>query len=352
MARARQATLSTRFVVHRLNWRYNGRWHLQPGMLRVCAFDSRAEAEADSARREANARRRVNPFAHSALSALSSMPEGVFLDLAADLGAAPPGEKKGKLDWEAWWPALRDEQRTGLYQAMDLLRYYSVVERPAVPVAYCVMGVNEFYNGEHWEIVCEGGAIAGVWRAPAKALERARRWHASHRVNPSYWFPSSVDPFDPESHYRRFIEGPWDADVVEIELHETAKKASKCHVVARRTWERRNYLNRPHDEERVPVAAFTNRGAAEARRDELESEAWRHFDVLELFRGDSDDNDEGFAAAVRAAVEQAGLGCGAEGVTSLLEKHKGELSAEQRAAIVRGVPRWRIHDIVEAEFRD
>src|SRR5262249_5569728 len=142
------------------------------------------------------------------------------LDLVHDVGAAPPAGK-GERDWESWWTTLRDDQRTALLGVFDKLVYYVVVERPAVPVAYCVISIYEDFNGEFEVINSEGGVIEGVWRTLAGAREKAMKCWVNHSVNPLAWFPSSVDPFDPEAHYRHFVGGSQESDIIEVELHET-----------------------------------------------------------------------------------------------------------------------------------
>src|SRR5262245_10451326 len=105
-------------VVERLNWRaYDepgyrpkgraerkiGARTLLPGSERVACFDDPHEAEADCRRREAEARRGVNPFAcGAAFCYLSSLDEGRLSDWVQDAGLTPP-ERPGLDAWRDWW---------------------------------------------------------------------------------------------------------------------------------------------------------------------------------------------------------------------------------------------------------
>src|SRR5262249_55830706 len=147
-----------------------------------------------------------------------------------------------------------------------------------------------------------------VWRTREAAREPACRFYiddCANPANPSRWFPSSVDPFDPEAHYRHFVSGMREADLLEIELHETkpAGKEGKVHVVARRCWGL-GHDDPPSHEERVPVAAFTDREAAEARCRELEEEERERFEPYDRFSQHFEPDQR---AVFRAAVERLGF---------------------------------------------
>src|SRR5262245_37456442 len=111
MARAK-----TVFVVSRLNWRPNGdgSWALAPDTFRLASFGTRDEAEIESARRETNARGRVNPFrCGKPFEQLTALPELIFLDWVSDTGLSPPKAKKGAArDWAAWWDATKPDMTT------------------------------------------------------------------------------------------------------------------------------------------------------------------------------------------------------------------------------------------------
>jgi hypothetical protein len=215
----------TVFVVMRYNWRRAGaRWHLMPGSTRLASYPSRAEAEAEAARRERNARQRVNPFTCGAdLVALTSMPEPIFLDWIQDAGFTPPTPDAWDLrDWPAWWDALPadPEPRARVWEAFDKLRFFLVVERPNVPVGYAVLSRCWQYNDEYYYLNHEGGQVQAVYRTRERALAAARELHDNNLGNASYWQPAGADLFDPETYWEMFVSGG--ADIVEIELEGLA----------------------------------------------------------------------------------------------------------------------------------
>src|SRR5262245_21729605 len=123
-----KSTAKTVFVVSRLNWRPTGcyGWDLSPGTARLASFATRDEAETERARRETNARRRVNPFScKKPLEELTSMPEKIFLDWVSDAELEPPKAENDKRDWAAWWkatrPGMSGEQHAKLWEGLDKL---------------------------------------------------------------------------------------------------------------------------------------------------------------------------------------------------------------------------------------
>jgi hypothetical protein len=210
-------------VVMRHNWRKFGRggWRLVPGMVRLASFATAELAQADLARREANVRRWVNPFSCGPLARLTSLPEGVFFDLLADHGLEPPTKpKKGERDWVGWWASVPAEKRPALWQALDRLKFYEVVERPAGAVAYALLTPNWHYNDEFNYMNDEGGTVQAVYRTRERAEEEGRKSHAylsDDGVKRGH-LPAQLDPFDPEDVYRAFLEDESGFEVVEIEL--------------------------------------------------------------------------------------------------------------------------------------
>jgi hypothetical protein len=215
----------TCFVVLRDNWRRSGPcWRRGVGQIRLASFDTAEQAEAERARREENVRRRLNPFhCGGELAELTSYPEAVFLDWIQDAGLTPPEKpKKGGRDWAGWWaglsPAPDLAQRLKVWEAMDRVRFYSVAERPAVPVGYVVLNAIWQYNDDYNYLEFEGGAVQAVYRTRERALEAARKVGDNGDGVVGDWFPSGIDPFDPEAHWQRFVEGNPTYDVIEIEL--------------------------------------------------------------------------------------------------------------------------------------
>jgi hypothetical protein len=67
------------------------------------------------------------------LADLTSLPEGVFLDWLLDGELSPPEpDAAGRRDWAAWWEAstktMRDDQRRRVWQALDRIRFFEIVE--------------------------------------------------------------------------------------------------------------------------------------------------------------------------------------------------------------------------------
>jgi hypothetical protein len=74
--------------------------------------------------------RHPNPFCFGdKLPEQTSLPEGVFRDWLLDAGLQPP--RRGR-NWKGWWDeeheAMTDEQRRKVWEALDKVRFYRVVE--------------------------------------------------------------------------------------------------------------------------------------------------------------------------------------------------------------------------------
>jgi len=100
----------------------------------VVAFTSRDAADAEAARREREARDDRNPFTHGkSIEQRTSMPEPVFCDWLGDAGIDPPGIDEDS-DWAEWWHAhaagWTPLQREKVWEALDLVRFFRVVELP------------------------------------------------------------------------------------------------------------------------------------------------------------------------------------------------------------------------------
>ena len=129
---------------------WNGVWEYRAprngGVVR--AFRSKERAEAFKARLEQRRRQRmpgprVNTFYLSRAwemdyGRLTSFPESVLDDWLRDLGLTPPappphmaGRPRSSSDWAFWWgrtaPAMTEEQRAGMWKALDRVEFYEVV---------------------------------------------------------------------------------------------------------------------------------------------------------------------------------------------------------------------------------
>lgn len=66
---------------------------------------------------------------------VTSMPEPIFCDWLREAGLEPPAEAaigRWLRDWASWWdqhaPRMTDHQRAKVWQALDRLRFYEIVE--------------------------------------------------------------------------------------------------------------------------------------------------------------------------------------------------------------------------------
>jgi hypothetical protein len=220
----------THFVVVRRNWRpagHGGTYVLVPGEVRESSFALEQEAREEAALREADARRKVNPFrCGTTWVDRCHLPESVFSDFLRDGGIAPPAKasrSKKKppvpLDWAAWWEKkgakLGEAERQRVWEGLDRLRFYEVREQPVRPVAYAVVEVQWNYNDEWYYPGTEGGHSLVAYRSRERAeQERARldaeareRWRRDLRLPamgavPRRWDMHELFPFDMQT--RRF----------------------------------------------------------------------------------------------------------------------------------------------------
>jgi hypothetical protein len=281
-------------------------------MTRLAAFIDRGEAEAEAARREVNARGRVSPFAFgSSLAERTSLPEAVFLDWIRDAGAdVPEPDDEGMFGWLDWWDDLpgRSPVRVRIWQAMDQIRCFAVVERPNVPVGYAALRRHWPYHD--WSagrphLNNEGGVLEGVFRNRERAEKASRISCHNPDGDISRWQPAAADLFDPETYWDMAMTGG--TDVVEIELHGLKKSVpERIFVVVRGTWNPGvDYWDT--DEERIPVAGFVERADAEVRADELEADLHRQRDAWTLLPEIEVQGEEAALERLTEAAVRSGL---------------------------------------------
>jgi Spy/CpxP family protein refolding chaperone len=233
---------SPRYVVSRVNWRQTGHgWDRLPGEVPLASFPTLAAASADRDRREAAARAAVNPFhCGPAVHYWTTLDEPRLRDWLLDHDIPPPADG----DWAAWWDdqPLTDDQRAGVWAALDRLTFFTVAERTGA-VGYAVVRVNWEYNDEYYYAQPEGGTVLTVYRDRRKAEaacreqnEEARREWAEmvhedetdeddRQFDPSPREEAADDPFSPDPPPSR---GGWEyqrkaaevafLEVVEIDL--------------------------------------------------------------------------------------------------------------------------------------
>jgi hypothetical protein len=184
-------TPATRFVVRRLRWYpgYGGGLTRLPGDTAVASFATNDEAVIDARRREEEARKQVNPFAcGSALHYLTHLDEPRLRDWLMDAGIEPPEPKKdGKTNWAEWWKKqhrkLSAEQRAAVWEALDMVRFFTVAAEPARPVGYAVVQIGWSYNDEYYDADPEGGKLLKVFRSRQHAEEECERQNVRERAS-------------------------------------------------------------------------------------------------------------------------------------------------------------------------
>jgi hypothetical protein len=169
---------TVRYVVERLYWtpweHYGVRWdgHVRlPGSTPLAEFATEEEALADCARRDAELRARLNPFACGgpALHYQTRFDEDRLHDWVLDAGLEPPvtDRKTGRRDWRAWWeatrPAMTPAQVEHCWQAFDRLLFHQVRTRGAGRTVFVVVRREWEYNDNWMEALAEGGKAVQLY---------------------------------------------------------------------------------------------------------------------------------------------------------------------------------------------
>jgi len=237
-----------RFVVRRLNWRPSGgRFIRLPGETRLISFDTLEEAEADRLRREAEVRARVNPFqCGTTWHALTTLPQAIFLDWLQDGNLFPPivwteravGDEIPLEEWAEWWQRIghthQPQEVEHMWNGLNRVRFFEVIERPVSAVAYAVVRVMWEYNDSWYEPGEEGGRTARAFRSRARAeaeqkrleAEARKQWDDYHWVDARRWELSDwpalgpVEGTESEEAFER--RGVRLYEVIEIDLGEDA----------------------------------------------------------------------------------------------------------------------------------
>jgi hypothetical protein len=174
---ARKTPPSVLYVLQRLNWQHWGNGFARlPGATRLRSYQSRAVAERTRQKRERDARNAVNPFTCGgrALHYQTSLDADRLHDWLLDAGIEPPARAAdGSRDWAAWWDknylSLSEAQKEKVWEALDRVKFFEVVERPARPLGYAVVRINWHYNDNFYVAEEEGGSTFYVYRDRKKA---------------------------------------------------------------------------------------------------------------------------------------------------------------------------------------
>lgn len=266
--------MSSRFVVTRANWRRfaDGVFRL-PGTVDVAAFDTRAEADAECERREAEARGAINPFTWGdGLFDVTRLPARPLTDWLIEAGLSPPAADAWRPEQPAWWNGLEEEQRAAAWPAFDKLRLHAVEGRPRRPTL-TVMSLIPWaeVGGEtHRSANVEGGRLLAActgWPATGWAAEvAAERYPLDYYNSIDTWgrtafavgpiAPSSPAPAYPD----RVIVGSGEvptADTWTVEYAATADDwwvPDRVPVVVRSAWRRVHEHGLWQQSSRIPQA--------------------------------------------------------------------------------------------------
>ncbi|HZY87645.1 MAG TPA: hypothetical protein VFE78_22590, partial [Gemmataceae bacterium] len=300
------------YAVERLNWRrYGTGWARLPGTTRLQSFPTWEEAEADRRRREAVARAQVNPFlcGGPALHYQTGLDDDRLHDWLRDAGLAPPKPGKKGRDWAGWWQKAQRRmtalQREKVWEALDKVRFFEVVESPRRPVIYVLATINWAWNGEWLLAESEGGLSNAAFidrRAALEACAQANDHYRDHFRSTGAgevgfdlsWRrayqgdPLTTTPPARQEQLEGLLEDEEEvpfAEPLEVELAGEVPgpggpSRKRVYLVQRLSWflgevEGRPNCERAEDDNGVPVRAFLGRGRAESFCRGLERQARR-----------------------------------------------------------------------------
>jgi hypothetical protein len=201
------------------------------GPMPVATFAERDAAEADCAERERQARARVNPFRRggASLADLTSLEPAVWHDWLLDAGVAPPAPgPDGVTDWGQWWDAEQgrwDElQRARVWQGLDRMRFFAVVEGRPRRRVYVVIEIGwSWHDSNPWDADAEGGrplqAFATRERAEARCAELEQVRRDNGEFNEYATFDLSARAGYQQQPYFRLEEAPL-YEVIEVDWEE------------------------------------------------------------------------------------------------------------------------------------
>ena len=120
-------------------------------------------------------------------------------DWALDLGLTPPGPEAPSAAWATWWgrehSSFTAVQRDKMWEALDRLRFYEVIERPERPVVYVAVRINWAYNDQWFVAEAEGGKAEGVFRTREEAEDYCNECNELSR---DFWIDNAEEAGDDE----------------------------------------------------------------------------------------------------------------------------------------------------------
>jgi hypothetical protein len=208
MARAKQ---SGRWVVEQIVLPDQPLSDVLSGAREAASFEDKDEARRWCAELEREARRLVNPFlVRTGLAGMTSLEPGVFCDWLLDAGIEPPPEPYGA-DWPGWYDRCQagwdEAKRERFWKALDLLRFYRVVERVSRR-CYVVLEVGWlWYDEPPYDTApeCRRAVEAFSSRTAAE-----RRRCELDRQRQQEWAHVELSP--PDASLFEVVEVDWEAD--------------------------------------------------------------------------------------------------------------------------------------------
>jgi hypothetical protein len=382
-----------RYTLRRINWRRtdlisgfghdpgrNHGWFRLPGTTRVATFAGADTAEMECQRLEADARAVINPFrCGSSLSEQTSFDEGRLCDWLLDHGLTPPTQKRR--DWVRWYDKCRttldDFQRDRIWEALDLVRFYEVIEGPVRPLVFVALAISWDWTGGEFVTNDEGGKVRQVFRTREEAERFAsdnwgRGWNGDERSDMTNRRHLRDDPLGLREPEPVWFEGlAPHLDIVEVEVLDSRGRGkvlsasafpAKLFLVCRAAcWleiDERCFDLHCSGEERVPIAAFTEHTRAETHAAELTRQTWaqlspflviRHQCIFKYFstRKESEWIRRLKSLGVELPAEETEKGAVDRYDWDAWATAAPHLNAEQQAAIWELCDRVRLYDVVE-----
>ena len=278
----------------------------------VATFANYEGALADCRRREEEARWPVNPFRYgNTMFYRSSLDAPRLHDWLLDHDIEPPVRTDERdptpIEWEEWWSqnvgTLSDSERATVWEAMDKVRFFDVVDEPARTKAYVIVQI-QFTSDDENDIEAdpEGGSIQIAFYERSKAdwhcrLRNAERQAAQYDTESDDYI-DYVDRIGKLNGEQMAINEAIYFEVLEVPLEPGSQtpatrrglKSKSLYLVTRACIGDAGYTidqNGANNSSRVPLKAFANRDDAIAYRAELERRAWRTVNPFHLACGES-----------------------------------------------------------------
>ncbi len=121
------------YLIQESGWDYSDEYYYRGSTDDhvVTAFSTRSKAEAYQREKELEARLDKNPFEWGSFWS-TSRTEEEFVRFVKELGLAAPEHEHGCYQWMNWWDdangGMTAEQKTRIWDAMDLVHFFEVVE--------------------------------------------------------------------------------------------------------------------------------------------------------------------------------------------------------------------------------